>query len=618
MKSFRSILDLVLVSLLAVAGPSAVAQQGTVTFPGSDVVITTGDATTSTLKVFNSANVELLRVAANGNVGIGTPTPSQKLEVFNAVGLSAVVISTPLAGGFAVNTPIGGLRLGWKHGGSASNNVDLQVVRGWDAVDGAGLAIFTSPSNTQTLERMRITSAGRVGIGIGAPTAQLMVLNYATGVPAFHAQQGSTYSANITSYDGGGSSLMYSTINAGVTNSGTATGHSGTSQLLGAGTLANAFGLIGDAGVVPGHTGTITTAFGVFARVKKYDGAVGTGFGLYVDDVTAATDYGIYQAGADDSNVFLGDVTIGPVGAVGNKLVVRGDANVTGNLTVSGNFSIPTSGSYSVGGTAPAGFPFYATSSALSVPAAVQLHSNYASQGTSYMGDFGNYGMALTHNRNPYTGAFTDAAASPNQSNAVQILLGDTMPGRNRAFALANYPGGAETVRMVVKYNGYVGIGTTEPTQMLDVQGNINVSGNINAKYQDIAEWVPSSNDLAPGTVVVLDAALGNGVMASTTAYDTKVAGVVSAQPGITLGESGASKEQVATTGRVRVKVDATRAPIAVGDLLVTSDRPGYAMRSIPVDLAGIAIHRPGTIVGKALEALSSGEGEVLVLLSLQ
>jgi hypothetical protein len=106
--------------------------------------------------------------------------------------------------------------------------------------------------------------------------------------------------------------------------------------------------------------------------------------------------------------------------------------------------------------------------------------------------------------------------------------------------------------------------------------------------------------------------------MASTTAYDTKVAGVVSGQPGIILGERGASKEQVATTGRVRVKVDATHAPIAVGDLLVTSDRPGYAMRSMPVDLAGIAFHRPGTIVGKALEALSSGEGEVLVLLSLQ
>jgi hypothetical protein len=129
---------------------------------------------------------------------------------------------------------------------------------------------------------------------------------------------------------------------------------------------------------------------------------------------------------------------------------------------------------------------------------------------------------------------------------------------------------------------------------------------------------VPSKKDLAPGTVVVLDASVGNAVMASHRSYDTSVAGVVSEQPGIILGEEGTEKEQVATTGRVRVKVDASRGPIAVGDLLVTSDKPGYAMRSTPIDIGGALIHRPGTIVGKALESLARGEGEILVLLSLQ
>jgi hypothetical protein len=41
-------------------------------------------------------------------------------------------------------------------------------------------------------------------------------------------------------------------------------------------------------------------------------------------------------------------------------------------------------------------------------------------------------------------------------------------------------------------------------------------------------------------------------------------------------------------------------------------------MKSQPVDLGGVLIHRPGTIIGKALEPLPSGEGEILVLLSLQ
>lgn len=183
----------------------------------------------------------------------------------------------------------------------------------------------------------------------------------------------------------------------------------------------------------------------------------------------------------------------------------------------------------------------------------------------------------------------------------------------------------ANVQRMIITNTGQVGIGTVTPAagMTLDVAGNANFSGtvtggNIQAKYQDLAEWVPAKHDLAPGTVVVLDADVGNGVTASSGPYDLTVAGVVSAQPGILLGEAGAAKAQIATTGRVRVLVDATAAPIRVGDLLVTSTRPGRAMRSEAVQINGRPFHQPGTIIGKALEPLASGEGEILVLLSLQ
>ncbi|MDT7602591.1 MAG: hypothetical protein QOF61_588 [Acidobacteriota bacterium] len=170
----------------------------------------------------------------------------------------------------------------------------------------------------------------------------------------------------------------------------------------------------------------------------------------------------------------------------------------------------------------------------------------------------------------------------------------------------------------IMAANGNVGIGTTAPAAKLDVAGDIRVSGNINAKYQDVAEWVPSTQKLSAGTVVVLDTQHTNHVLASTSAYDMRVAGVVSAQPGISLGEGGEGKTLVATTGRVKVKVDATRAPIQIGDLIVTSDVAGVAMKSEPITIGGRQIHAPGTIIGKALESLSGGTGEILVLLSLQ
>lgn len=180
------------------------------------------------------------------------------------------------------------------------------------------------------------------------------------------------------------------------------------------------------------------------------------------------------------------------------------------------------------------------------------------------------------------------------------------------------------TERMRVTAAGRVGIGLTAPATALDVAGSIHATGNIsadgiiNAKYQDLAEWVPATATLAPGTVVVLALSRVNTVTMSERAYDTAVAGVVSGQPGLLLGEKGMGREMIATTGRVRVMVDARRTPLAVGDLLVTSDTPGMAMRSEPLTLSGRRLHQPGTILGKALEPLARGHGEILVLLSLQ
>jgi hypothetical protein len=160
--------------------------------------------------------------------------------------------------------------------------------------------------------------------------------------------------------------------------------------------------------------------------------------------------------------------------------------------------------------------------------------------------------------------------------------------------------------------------GSTSRFLIDGTSGNVTISGTINAKYQDVAEWVSSSEQLSAGTVVVLDPIKSNQVTSSSVSYDTRVAGVISAQPGIALGERTDSKVLVATTGRVKVKVDASKSPIRIGDLLVTSDVPGVAMKSEAVNLGGVKIHRPGTLIGKALEPLEKGKGEILVLLSLQ
>jgi hypothetical protein len=235
---------------------------------------------------------------------------------------------------------------------------------------------------------------------------------------------------------------------------------------------------------------------------------------------------------------------------------------------------------------------------------------------------------------------FERGGAGPNVGLVFRTHSADVVTGINTQWTIGKSGGAAqETLYFSLNANGdefgdpkvafwndgKVGIGTgrNAPAATLDVNGGIHANGtitanNVVANYQDVAEWVPARVHLAPGTVVVLDPSHDNQVMPSARAYDTTVAGVVSARPGVILGVEGADKEQIATTGRVKVKVDATRAPISIGDLLVTGERPGTAMKSEPLQVAGALIHRPGTVIGKALQALPNGEGEILVLLSLQ
>ena len=263
---------------------------------------------------------------------------------------------------------------------------------------------------------------------------------------------------------------------------------------------------------------------------------------------------------------------------------------------------------------------------------ALHLISNGGTVGVTVNG--GNVGLGTTapaQKLDVRGSVLIEAGANPN------LFTGAAAAEHNRYLQLLNAPGlqsasglkaGGVLVSDSYAYanpgkndlivKGNVGIGIAAPTAKLHVAGSITVDGNINAKYQDVAEWVPSTQKLAAGTVVILDPERSNQVLASAGAYDTAVAGVISAQPGLSLGEAGEGKVLVATTGRVKVRVDATRAPIKIGDLLVTSDVEGVAMKSEPVTMRGRKFHSPGTIIGKALEPLAGRVGEILVLLSLQ
>jgi hypothetical protein len=540
-----------------------------------------GNAALANSPIFTVATTsgsELFRVGATGNVGIGTTSPSNKLHVYDSGNAFSTLQSGSAAAQFSLIS-----------GASGAGNWSLGT--GWSGSGATRNLYFYD--NVASANRMVLDGNGNVGVGTASPGGQLSVV---------------------------GSSAAGNGIETHLLNN-TATGY----QAFRLGTDA----VSGTGGVFAFFNSSFSTS-GAYAANGTYFGGYGAG-GLSIGAEHASGSINFFTGGyasayqrmtiSSAGNVGIGtatpntlyklDVQGGKINAFGG-LCINGDckaawADVASQwTTTSSNISYST-GNVGIGTTSPG--------AKLDVFSSGTSHVIAGDGCSAAAGTYGGIGLGIS--------AFSGCTNYSLLGDGAHLYLNAPSASGVIHFRSANN-GGSGNDNVTILGNGNVGIGQSTPTYKLDVSGtahvtgDITVDGNINAKYQDVAEWVPSTHALSAGTVVILNPTKSNEVMASTSYYDTRVAGVVSERPGIALGEAGKDKALVATTGRVMVMVDASKAPIHVGDLLVTSDEEGVAMKSEPVDLGGVKLHRPGTLIGKALEPLESGKGKILVLLSLQ
>ena len=200
------------------------------------------------------------------------------------------------------------------------------------------------------------------------------------------------------------------------------------------------------------------------------------------------------------------------------------------------------------------------------------------------------------------------------------VAEGFEVSGAAAGYSLLDRVTGAAGRWSMFAGNGDLGFWNGGANRMtLTSAGHLTVSVLTILGGADITEpFKMSGKDLPKGAVVVIDETNPGHLRLSESAYDTRVAGIISGangvNPGISLSQQGVMEgdQKVALSGRVYVQADAFNGAIKPGDLLTTSATPGHAMKVSDPSKA------QGAILGKAMTALVEGKGLVLVLVTLQ
>jgi len=238
------------------------------------------------------------------------------------------------------------------------------------------------------------------------------------------------------------------------------------------------------------------------------------------------------------------------------------------------------------------------------------LHAGVS--GTNEKGGYGVYGRG------------TDGPGVRGESSHDDGIQGTSSAGGRSGVAGTNNGSGQGVWGQSQSGKGVVGKSESGPgvygsgTPAGHFEGDIEVTGDVLLGGMDCAEDfdVADPETALPGTVMVMSEA--GKLEPSRYSYDRKVAGVVSGagsfRPGLILGREKSTRRRtpIALIGKVYCRVDADLSPIAVGDLLTTSSTVGHAMKATDPARAF------GSVIGKALGPLASGQGLIPVMVALQ
>jgi len=422
----------------------------------------------------HTAGSERMRIDSSGNVGIGTTSPSSKLEIAGT-GNQKLLVNRTDGDNFFIDAQNGQIRL------RGSSNIYM----------GVGSDVLTV-TNTN------------VGIGTTSPSSKFQVsVNDGDGITLKHGASNAFYILR----DGSDDTIIKQTRNYTSKISISTLADSGTHESSGLNIVGQGVGLKSNVGI---GTASPSEKLEVAGNIKVDKGTT--------NRTAYLSDDGLYISRSTIANSYPNSIIADPGNS--NNLDINARSRISLKLNTNTVLIANDAGNVGIGTTGP-GYPLEVngiiktSTSFLGTTAIIQKVTALNTNGIQFANNGGSEKMRITDAGNVGIGTNNPTTPLHVKADAPSIRLEDNTSGDNHYLTGNNgefrvqstgyitiRPGNTVSTRFDA--NGNVGIGTTSPLSKLNVNGDIKIEGE-NELYFGSSGSVPLWEIKASGSDLVIN-----------------------------------------------------------------------------------------------------------------